>query len=97
MNSLHRGHFLRRHVTAHVPPVMRYTLLPTGDLEQARVKRLVPVPVQAHLGKGLIKRRAMDALGVGERAIDVEDQGAQGRGLHRGLHGCSSTVDASLM
>jgi hypothetical protein len=85
-----------RNCTAHLTPVMHDALLPPGDLQQPRVERFVPMPVEATLGKGVVERGAMGALGLGERAVDVKDQGAQGRGLLRGLQWSSNTVDAGL-
>jgi hypothetical protein len=53
-------------------------LLAAGHLQQFAVERLVPVPGQAGLGKGGVEGRAMAvALGIGQRAIDIEDQGLQ--------------------
>ena len=54
---------------------MQDALLAAGDGEQLAVERLVPVPVEAGLAEGGIEGRAMAvALGVGERAVDVENQ-----------------------
>jgi hypothetical protein len=58
--------------------VVTDALLAAGDGEQFAVQRLVPVPVQAVLGEGGVESGAMAvALGVGQRAVDVEDQGVQ--------------------
>jgi hypothetical protein len=53
-------------------------LLAAGHLQQFAIQGLVPVPGQARPGKGGIEGGTMAvALGIGQRAIDVEDQGLQ--------------------
>ena len=55
------------------PPVAQ-ALLAAGDVEQAPVRAHVPVPAQAGLGERAVERDAVSvALGLGERAVDVED------------------------
>ena len=50
-------------------------LLAAGDRQQFAVEVFVPVPVQPVFGKGRVEGDAVAvALGVGQRAIDVEDQ-----------------------
>jgi len=75
---------------------MHDALLPPEDLQQPRVERFVPLPIKATLGKGVVEPGAMGALGLGERAVDVKDQGAQGRGLLRELQWSSNAVNAGL-
>ena len=53
-------------------------LLAAGDRQQFAVEGFVPVPGQAVLGEGGVEGGAVAiALGLGERAIDVENQGVQ--------------------
>ncbi len=51
-------------------------LLAAGYRQQFAIEGLVPVPVQAVLGEGGVEGEAMAvALGIGERAIDIKNQG----------------------
>ena len=55
--------------------VVADAFLAAGDGEQLAVQGLVPVPVQPEIGEGVVERRAMAvALGVGQRAVDIENQ-----------------------
>jgi hypothetical protein len=50
-------------------------LLAAGDGKQFTVQPLVPLPWQACLGEGAVEGDAMAvALGLGQRAVDVEDE-----------------------
>jgi len=49
--------------------------LPPVNLEQLVIQRDVPVPVQAAFCEGLVERFAVSVFGVGERAVDVENNG----------------------
>lgn len=51
-------------------------LLAAGNTAQLLVGAAIPVPVGATFEEGRIERAAMDALGLGQRAVDIEDQGA---------------------
>lgn len=54
---------------------MADTLLATGDRQEFSVEFFIPVPVQPVFGKGKIEGDAMAVtLGIGQRAINVEDQ-----------------------
>ena len=50
-------------------------LLAARDLEQAGVERAVPRPGEPGLGEGLVERPAVRLLGLGEGAVDIEDEG----------------------
>jgi hypothetical protein len=70
--ALGRGHAQRADVVAQA-------LLAAGDLEQARVQRRAPVPPQRELDERGVERLAVRFLGIGERAVEVEDQGGEHR------------------
>lgn len=58
--------------------VVADAFLAAGDGEQFAVQFFIPVPVQAAVGEGGVEGGAMAvALGFGERAVDIEDQGVQ--------------------
>ena len=71
-----------------------------GDQQQPAVQRLIPSVGQALGGKGAVEGLAMQFLGLGQGAVDVEDQcvhradvshGAATPRLPRGIHrGCRS-------
>jgi hypothetical protein len=65
----------------HHVPVMGDAFLAAGDLQQPGVQRFIPVPVQAGLREGLVECGAVGALGIGQGAVDVEDQGLQHGGF----------------
>jgi len=48
--------------------------LPPVVLKQPLVGAVVPIPVETGLGERRVEGAAMDALGLGQRAVDVEDQ-----------------------
>ena len=56
---------------------MGEALLAAHHGEQLGVERRVPVPGQAELPEGAVERLPMQVLGLGQRAVDVEDQRPQ--------------------
>src|SRR4051812_30972221 len=55
-------------------------LLAAGDLEQLAIDGPGPFPFQMEAQERIVERLAVRLLGVGERSIDVEDQGIE---IHR--------------
>ena len=49
-------------------------LLAACDLQELLVGTMIPVPGNARLSEGRVEGAAMDTLGLGEGAVDVEDQ-----------------------
>ncbi len=54
-------------------------LLAVGDAKQPSIGDLVPEHVEAGRGERIVEGAAMHLLGLGERAVDIEDQGARPR------------------
>src|SRR5206468_9429425 len=52
-------------------------LFATGDREQLAIERLGPFPFQIEAQERVVERLAVRFLGVGERSVDVEDQGLE--------------------
>src|SRR3954471_23931305 len=48
--------------------------LAAGDPQQALVDRLVPSPVETVAGEGMAEGLSVKLLGLGQRAVDIEDQ-----------------------
>jgi hypothetical protein len=66
---------LGRQLRRILPGVMQHALLAAGHRQQFAIQLYVPVPGQAGFLEGGIEGHAMAiALGIGQRAIDVEDQ-----------------------
>mgnify|MGYP006192588523 CR=1 FL=1 len=55
-------------------PIRLDALFTSRDRQQSLVQRHIPVPVQADLGKRVVKRSQMGHLGVGQCAVYVKDQ-----------------------
>ena len=67
-----------RGVVAHSDgDVVLHALLAAGNFEQPAVERRIPVPWQASCVERLVEGAAMHLLGLGERAVHVEDQGVE--------------------
>ena len=61
-----------------MPGIVADAFLAAGDVQQAAVQHFIPIPVQPVFGESCIKGRAMAvALGFGQRAVDIEDQGLE--------------------
>ena len=74
---------LRRGVGDVMPQIVRDALLAACHLQQAAVGALVPFPVQPRLPECAIERHTVKiAFGVGQRAVDIEDQCLQRRMLN---------------
>jgi hypothetical protein len=52
-------------------------LLAAGDAQKVLVDRLPPVPIHSGSREGLIERLPVQLFGLGERAIDIEDERAR--------------------
>ena len=73
----HQGHEtgLGGQLGGVLPGVMQHALLATGHRQQFAVERDVPVPWQAGIPECRVEGDAMAvALGIGQRAVDVEDE-----------------------
>jgi hypothetical protein len=72
--------------------VMHHALLAACDRQQLAVQLYVPIPGQAGFLEGGIEGQAMAiAFGIGQRAIDVEDQGLQ----HGAQHSPGRSISSS--
>ena len=67
----------------HRAPEVQHAFLAARDLQQLRVLRGVPVPVQALLRKGVVERREVHAFRVGKGAVHIENQGLEHAGVFR--------------
>jgi hypothetical protein len=89
----------RPDVGVRLLPVVLDALLAARDAEQFGVERLVPVPVHAQFGERLVERGTVRVLGVGQRAIDIENQGLQGacgHGILSGHGGCGRRISVKV-
>src|SRR5450631_4813514 len=50
--------------------------LAAGDAQKVLVDRASPMPIHSGSRKGLVERLPVQLFGLGERAIDIEDQRA---------------------
>ena len=63
-----------RHIDLRQATIMSQPFLAAGHAQQLAVEPRVPVPVETLRQKHRIERGAMQILGLGQRAIDIEDQ-----------------------
>ena len=57
--------------------VEAHPLLAAGGFQQIAVKIAAPVPIKAEGGKGIVESQAMRLFGFRQRAVNIEDQGAE--------------------
>ena len=75
---LHRLAIQRPDVGVRLHPVMTDALLAARDVEKFEVQRLVPLPVHAQFGKSMVESCPVRAFGVGQSAVDIENEGLKG-------------------